>query len=295
MSTITVIRWHLRVLVPLALSASLTLPAMGQESAPELARLGKVEFKVECNAAAQQEFHHAMALYHSFAWPQAMESFTAVAEADSSCGMAHWGRGMTTLGNPFTWPATLSPKKLSDVTAALGNARAAGLKSQRERDYVEALALFVRDHDKVDHQSRLQSFEKAMGKLAANYSDDTEASILSALITSASFDPTDKTYANQFRAAKILEPLFAAQPDHPGVAHYLIHTYDYPPIAEHGVDAARRYAKIAPDAPHALHMPAHIFTRLGYWSESIEANQASAAAAGDATFDGHHASDFPRP
>ncbi len=292
MSTITAIRWHLRVLAPLALSASLAVPAMGQESAPELARLGKVEFRVECNAAAQQEFHRAMALYHSFAWPQAMESFTAVAEADPSCGMAHWGRGMTTLANPFTWPGTLSPATLNEVSAALDDARAAGLKSQRERDYVDALAVFVRDHDKIDHKSRLQGFEQAMGKLAASYSDDTEASILSALMTSASFVPTDKTYANQFKAAKILEPLFAAQPDHPGVAHYLIHTYDYPPIAEHGLEAARSYAKIAPDAPHALHMPSHVFTRLGYWSESIEANQAAAAAAGGATFDGHHASDY---
>ncbi len=292
MSTITVFRWQSRILVPLAFGALLVAPAMGQESPPELARLGKVAFKVECNAAAQQEFHRAMALYHSFAWPQATESFVAVAEADPSCGMAHWGRGMTTLGNPFTWPATLSPTTLNDVSVALDEARAAGLESQRERDYVDALTSFVRDRDKLDHKTRLRSFEEAMAKLAASYPDDTEASILSALMTSASFDPVDKTYANQLRAAKILEPLFAAQPDHPGVAHYLIHTYDYPLIAKHGVGAARSYAKIAPDAPHALHMPSHIFTRLGYWSESIEANQASAEAAGDATFDGHHASDY---
>jgi hypothetical protein len=131
-----------------------------------------------------------------------------------------------------------------------------------------------------------------MAQLAARYPDDKEASILSALVTSANFNPADKTYANQYKAAKILEPLFAAQPDHPGVAHYLIHSYDYPPIAKHGLDAAKRYAKIAPDAPHALHMPSHIFTRLGYWQESIEANRASAKTASSDTYYPHHAYDY---
>jgi hypothetical protein len=131
-----------------------------------------------------------------------------------------------------------------------------------------------------------------MSKLAARHPDDKEASIISALVTSANFDPADKTYANQLKAAKVLEPLFAAQPEHPGVAHYLIHSYDYPPIAKQGLEAAKRYAAIAPDAPHALHMPSHIFTRVGYWRESIAANRASAKAAGDASFDAHHAFDY---
>ncbi len=131
-----------------------------------------------------------------------------------------------------------------------------------------------------------------MGKLAARYPEDTEAAIFHALVTSANFNPTDKTYANQLKAARILEPLFTAQPDHPGVAHYLIHSYDYPPIAKHGVEAARKYAGIAPDAPHALHMPSHIFTRLGHWQDSIAANRASARAAATTEFDGHHASDY---
>ena len=257
-----------------------------------LERLGKVEFRIDCNAAAQQEFNRAMALYYSFAWTPAIQSFTKVAQADPSCGIAHWGRAMANLDNPFAWPANLTPAKLDAAAAALDDARAADLKTQRERDYVEAVSVFLRDRDKLDYPTRMNAFVEGMAKLAASYSDDTEASILSALILSANFDPKDKTYANQLKAAKILEPLFQAQPDHPGAAHYLIHSYDYPPIAKHGVEAARAYAKIAPDAPHALHMPSHIFTRLGYWRDSIESNRASANAASEAEFDGHHAADY---
>jgi hypothetical protein len=257
-----------------------------------LERLGKVEFKVECNGAVQPDFNRAMALYHSFAWEAGMKAFEAIAKKDPACGMAHWGRAMVLLDNPFIWPGSLTPPRLKDIAAALDTARAAGLKSQREKDYVDAAAVFVRDHEKVGYPQRVRAFDEAMSKLAARYPNDKEAAILSALITSANFDPADKTYANQLKAAKVLEPLFAAQPNHPGVAHYLIHSYDYPPIAKQGLEAAKRYADIAPDAPHALHMPSHIFTRVGYWRESIRANRASAKAAGDATFDAHHAYDY---
>ena len=263
-----------------------------KHAATNLSRLGKVEFKVECNAAAQQAFNRAMALYHSFAWKPAGDTFAAVAKADPSCGMAHWGRAMVLLDNPFLWPGSLPPAKLNEIAAALDAARSAGLKSEREKAYVEAVATFVRDHDKVDYRTRLNAYDAAMAKLAAGYPNDKEASILSALVTSANFDPADKTYANQLKAAKVLEPLFVAQPNHPGVAHYLIHSYDYPPIAKHGLEAAKRYAKIAPDATHALHMPSHIFTRVGYWQESIEANRASAKAAPATPFDAHHAADY---
>jgi len=285
-------RWQLGFLAASGLGALLAAIAIGQEKAPETARLGKVEFKVECNGAAQQTFNRAMALYHSFAWKPAADTFAAVAKADPSCGMAHWGRAMVVLDNPFVWPGNLTPAKLDETAAALDAARSAGLKSAREKDYVEAVGAFVRDRDKVEHPARLRAFGEAMAKLAARYPDDKEASILSALVTSASFDPADKTYANQLRAAKILEPIFLAQPNHPGVAHYLIHSYDYPAIAKHGLNAAKRYAQIAPDAPHALHMPSHIFTRVGHWQDSIEANRASAKAASRAQFDGHHATDY---
>jgi hypothetical protein len=281
----------LAALLALAASSALT-PAVAQHTGASPERLGTVAFTVECNEAAQKEFRRAMALYHSFAWPAAAASFDAVLQADASCGMAHWGRAMTMLDNPFVWPANLSPKKLDDLVATLDAARSAGLKSQREKDYVDAVGAFVRDRDKLDHRTRLRSFEEAMERLAARYPDDEEASILWALVTSASFDPADKAYANQLKAARILEPIFEKRPDHPGVAHYLIHSYDYPPLAKHGVEAARKYASIAPDAPHAQHMPSHIFTRLGHWRDSIAANRASAQSASEATFDGHHASDY---
>jgi hypothetical protein len=257
-----------------------------------LERLGTVEFEVGCNAGAPEKFNHAMALYHSFAWREAASAFAAVAEADASCGMAHWGRAMVMLSNPFVWPASLPPQKLDEVAGALDAARKAGLKSAREEGYVAAVEAFVRDHGTRDHRTRIQAFEQALGELAAKHPQDTEAAILHALVTSANFNPADKTYGNQMRAARILEPIYKARPDHPGVAHYLIHSYDYPPIAKHGLDAAWRYAGIAPDAPHALHMPSHIFTRLGQWRASIESNRAAAEAAGDATFDAHHAYDY---
>ena len=223
-------------------------------------RLGKVEFKVDCNTEAQGEFNRAMALYHSFWWPAASKAFEAVAQADPTCGMAHWGRAMVILDNPFTWPANLAPK-LKDVVAAIEAARSAGLRSQREKDYVEAIAVFVRDHEKVDHRTRLQAYDDAMAEVARRYPDDKEAAILSALVSSANFNPADKTYANQLKAAKSLERFVTSDPDHPGVAHYMIHSYDYPAIAKHGVEAAKIYATIAPNSPHALHMPSHIFTR----------------------------------
>jgi hypothetical protein len=255
--------------------------------------LGTVEFKVECSAAAQDQFNHAMALYHSFAWPEAAAAFAAVSPtADPACGMAHWGRAMVMLDNPFLWPGNLPPEKLDAVAEALEQARSAGLASEREQGYVEALEAFVRDRDRLDHRTRVQAFEEALGEVAADNPDDMEASILHALVTSANFDPADRTYANQMRAAEILEPLFESHPDHPGVAHYLIHTYDYPPLAEQGLEAASRYAGIAPDAVHALHMPSHIFTRVGYWEDSIASNMASAKADGGKTLNTHHAYDY---
>jgi hypothetical protein len=267
-------------------------PAWAQMHGHGVARLGTVEFKVDCSPTAQQQFHTAMALYHSFAWPQTVGAFKAIAAADPTCGMAHWGVAMSLLGNPFVWPAGLTPQRLDEIAAALDAARAAGLRTDRERDYVEAARAFVRDHASTPHPQRMQAFDNAMAQVAVRHKDDIEAAILSALITSANFNPMDKTYANQLKAAGILEPLYRQYPNHPGIAHYLIHSYDYPPIASKGLDAAKAYARIAPDAAHALHMPSHIFTRVGYWKESIAANRESARVAGEATFDGHHASDY---
>ena len=272
--------------------ACLVQVAVAQTQTHGVARLGTVEFKVECNAAAQQQFSTAMALYYSFAWPEALSAFKAIAAADPACGMAHWGLAVSLLGNPFVWPAGLTAQNLNDVVAALDAAKAAGLKTSRERDYVDAVGAFARDHATTPHPQRMQAYDAAMAQVAARNTEDMEAVILSALITSANFNPADKTYANQLKAARALEPLFKAHPNHPGLAHYLIHSYDYPPIAKQGLEAAKAYSGIAPDAAHALHMPAHIFTRVGYWKESAAANRESARVAGDRSFDGHHAADY---
>ncbi len=256
------------------------------------AGLGSVQFKVDCNDAAQKDISLAMAYYHSFAWQQIAPPLNRVLQADPSCGMAYWIRTLSLLNNPFTWPIPLTPEILTSGAEALEMARKAGLKSQRERDYVDALAVFFKDHDKLNHRTRVLALEEAMGKVAQRYPDDKEATIVHSLILSATFDPADRQFSRQLRAAKTLEPLFIAQPNHPGVAHYLIHSYDYPPIAHHGLEAAKRYSKIAPDAAHALHMPSHIFSRVGYWRESIEANRASAKTAGEVGLDGPHARDY---
>jgi hypothetical protein len=181
------------------------------------------------------------------------------------------------LGNPLAGPP--SAQSLKEGGAAVGRARAAGAKTPRERDYIAAIELFYKDADKVDHRTRALAYEKAMEQLAARYRDDREAAIFYALALNVTLDPSDKSYANQLKAAAILEKVFAEQPNHPGVAHYLIHSYDFPPIAEKGLPAARRYASIAPSAPHAQHMPSHIFTRVGAWQESIDTNRASARTA----------------
>ena len=276
----------------LLLPAPAAMPQAAHDAHAHSPKLGNVHFKADCNEGAQREFNVAMAYYHSFAWQHIDVPLDKVLAADPTCGMAHWARALAMLDNPFTWPLSISAKTLAEGPALLERARTTGLKNQRERDYVEALGAFFQDHATRDHRSRSKALEASLGEVAGRYPEDSEASILHALIMSANFDPADRNYTNQLRAARILEPIFKHQPDHPGAAHYLIHSYDYPPIAKHGVDAARRYAKIAPDAPHALHMPSHIFTRVGAWQDSIDSNRASAAVAPGHTFDKLHALDY---
>jgi tetratricopeptide (TPR) repeat protein len=265
-----------------ALAAFLALPMLpagpGVTLAPSAQeQLGAVQFKVSCDPATQADFSRAVALLHSFALDAANTQFTAVGQRDPSCGMAYWGVAMTWLGNPLAGPTT--PKGLQEGSAAVAKAKAAGAKTQRERDYIAAIDAFYADHAKVDHRTRATNYEKAMERLATAYPDDREATIFYALALNVTLNPSDKTYANQLKAAGLLEKAFAEQPNHPGVAHYLIHSYDFPPIAQKGLPAARRYASIAPSAPHALHMPSHIFTRVGDWQQSIDTNKASAKAA----------------
>ena len=255
-------------------------------------KLGSVHFKVGCNAAAQREFDLAMAYYHSFAWEEIKAPLARTLQADPACGMVHWVHALASLENPFVWPGNVSAKTLVDGAALMEQARKTGLATERERDYIEALAVFFQDADKLNHRSRAKALETALEKVAAKYPEDTEALILHSLVLSANFDPSDKQYGNQLRAATQLEPIFVKQPDHPGVAHYLIHSYDYPPLAARGLSAAQRYNKIAPAAAHAQHMPSHIFTRVGAWRDSVAANSASAksdTAAGPNTL---HAYDY---
>ena len=252
-------------------------------------KLGTVRFPTSCSTAVQPQFERAVALLHSFWFSEGLKAFGAIAEADPGCAMAHWGTAMLMFGNPFAWPP--APAALAGGLAAVEKAKAAQAKTQRERDYISAVEAFYKDSDKVDHRTRALAYVKAMEQLAQRYPEDTEAAVFYALALDITALPTDKTYANQLKAAAILEKVFAAQPDHPGVAHYLIHSYDYPPIAEHGLSAARRYASIAPSASHALHMPGHIFTRRGLWDESIETNLRSVAAA-QSHFDSLHALDY---
>src|SRR5271170_5048085 len=262
-------------------------PAVAQHEHPagDPSKLGKVNFPVSCDVSVQAQFTSAVAMLHSFWYEKASETFAAVAEKDPTCGMAYWGIAMTYY-HPI-WEAP-GPAELKAGAGAAEKAQSVGGKSQRERDYIAAIETFYKDSDKLDHRSRALAYEKAMEQLHARYPDDREAAVFYALALLATAPPTDKTYVNQRKAGSILEPIFVEQPEHPGVAHYIIHAYDYPPLADRALPAARRYAKIAPDSPHALHMPSHIFTRLGLWDESIDSNLASAASAGNEL----HAKDY---
>ena len=273
--------------------AAFVPPALAQHEHPagDPGKLGKVSFPVSCDPSVQTQFSSAVAMLHSFWYEKASKTFAAVAEKDPSCGMAYWGIAMTYY-HPI-WQAP-GPADLKAGTASVEKAKLAGAKTQRERDYIAAIETFYKDADKLDHRSRALAYEKAMDQLQVRYPQDHEVAIFHALALLATAPPTDKTYVNQKKAGAILEPLFVEQPEHPGIAHYIIHAYDYPPLAERALGAARRYAKIAPDSPHALHMPSHIFTQLGLWQESIDSNLAAAASAQKNNAPGNelHAKDY---
>jgi tetratricopeptide (TPR) repeat protein len=265
--------------------------AQHEHPAGDPTKLGKVNFPVSCDASVQPQFASAMAMLHSFWYDKAKETFAAVAEKDPNCGMAYWGIAMTYY-HPL-WQAP-SPDDLRAGTASMEKAKLVGAKTQRERDYIAAIEVFYKDSGRIDHGTRALAYERAMEQLQARYPEDHEAAILHALALLATAPLTDKTYVNQKKAGAILVPLFAEEPEHPGIAHYIIHAFDYPPLAQGALDAARHYAKIAPDSPHALHMPSHIFTRLGLWQESIDSNLASVASAkkNKAPGDELHAKDY---
>src|SRR5258708_3037470 len=250
------------------------VPGIAQENADQ--RLGTVHFATSCNETAQRRFDRAMRYQHSFWYAASKEIYQETLKADPECAIAYWGIALSLLNNPH---GAVPEPNLPPGLAAIEKAKAVGAKTRRERDYIDALAAMYVDYDKTTHQARVQSYLKAMEALAAKYPDDDEAQIFHPIPLNVAPRRADRTYANQLKGAAILEPIFARQPQHPGVAHYLIHLYDYPAIAAKGLPAALRYAKIAPNAPHAQHMPSHIFTRVGYWKESIAANRASVQAA----------------
>jgi hypothetical protein len=239
-------------------------------------KLGQVHFAVSCAPAVQKDFDRAVALLHSFWYSAAVMAFTAIGVADADCAMAHWGVAMSRW-YPLWEPP--SPAALKQGWDAVEKAKAIGGKTDRERDYIAAIEAFYKDADQLDHRTRALTYEAAMERVYQRYPDDREAAVFYALALNATALPTDKSYAKQLRAGEILEKVFAEQPQHPGVAHYIIHSYDYAPLANRALPAARRYAAIAPAAPHALHMPSHIFTRLGLWEDSARSNAESVAAA----------------
>jgi hypothetical protein len=271
----------LNLLCTVALAAGLTTSAVGAERQAQRAgsdaeKLGTVHFTTSCSPAAQAQFERALSILHSFWYEEALKAFSGVVATDPSCAMGYWGIAMS-YWHPLWEPPNAAA--LQKGAEAVGKAQSLPIRTDRERDYVAAIASFYKDDDTVGNAARALVYEKAMEHVYARYTDDREAAIFYALALDTTAPPTDKTYANQKKAGAILEKIFVEQPNHPGVAHYLIHSYDYPPLAQEGLAAAREYAKIAPSVPHALHMPSHTFTRLGLWEESIQTNTASIAVA----------------
>jgi tetratricopeptide (TPR) repeat protein len=258
----------------LAAGLSAAPQAFGQEETDQ--RFGTVHFQTSCNETAQRRFDRGMRYQHSFWYRESRGIFEDVIKADPECGIAYWGIAMSYLDNPHNPPPAAN---LPLGLAALQKAKAVGAKTQRERDFIDALLVFYTDYDKTPHGARVQAYLKAIEAVAQRYPDDDEAQLFYGITLNVAASPSDKTYSNQLKGAAILERVFTRQPRHPGVAHYLIHLYDTPALAEKGLDAAKRYSEIAPSAPHAQHMPTHIFTRVGYWKESIALNSVSAQVA----------------
>lgn len=268
-------------------------PGTAHEGDSQTGKLGKVSFPTSCDPKLQADFERAVAMLHSFWYVAAEKAFPAIVAKDPSCAIAHWGYASILMNNPLAGVGA-TPAAAQKAQVAIGEARRIGAKTERERDYIEATAAYYEDYANRPEKARQASRAKAYEALAAKYPDDDEAQIFAALYIAGTQSQADQTYAAYLKAATMLEPQFRKHPDHPGVAHYLIHSYDAPPIADKGLDAARRYATIAPAAPHALHMPSHIFTRVGAWQESAETNMRSAevAKAGGEADESYHASDY---
>lgn len=249
-------------------------------------RLGSVSFPTSCDAPVQADFERGVAMLHSYWFNYAGKVFESVLERDPNCTMAYWGLALDLLGNTLSGPP--SREAARRAWEVLEKARGVEIKTDRERMWIEAIRTYFRDHDKLPVGARLAAYDKAMRELSERYPDDFEAQVYYALTLQASAPKSDLTYANQFKSAAMLEKLYAKNPQHPGITHYLIHAYDFAPFAEKGIPAARRYAAIAPAVPHARHMPAHIYSMTGMWEDSIASN----LSALEIQPDYYHAADF---
>jgi tetratricopeptide (TPR) repeat protein len=266
-----------RIAITLLLLVTVVTAQHGDHRHDASGKLGEVNFTTSCTPRVQKQFNHAVAWLHSFEYEEAEKAFNEVAAADPRCGMAYWGVAMTSY-HPL-WAAPTADE-LKRGWTAIEKAKSIGARTQRERDYIAALELFYKDSDKLDHRTRTFAYHDAMKRLFESNPSDQEAGVFYALTLIATGTMSnDKTYAREKEAAQILNRVLARQPRHPGVAHYLIHSYDYPPLAELALPAARSYARIAPASAHAQHMPSHIFIRLGLWQEAIRSNLDAEASA----------------
>ena len=240
-------------------------------------QFGTVQFATSCPAATQKDFDLAIALLHSFEYDEAEKVFAKIIDKEPGCAMAYWGVAMSNYHQ--VWPSPPTPAELEKGAKAIALAQSLPDQSKKETDYINAIAVFYKDWSAISHRTRSLNFEKAMETLHKNYPTDTEAAIFYALALVGAADPADKSYSNQKKAGAILNDLYAAQPNHPGIVHYIIHSYDYPELAALALPAARKYASIAPSSAHAQHMPSHIYTRLGLWDECIQSNLVSTSSA----------------
>ncbi len=281
---------QIAVLAGICLISALPIRSEEIHSHPPPEKLGRLEFPTSCSPSVARDFERSVALLHSFAYAAAEQSFRKVAAADPTCAMAHWGIAMSFYHQLWSPP---SPKELRDGRLEIEQASHLNNGSARERQFIAAAAAYYRDPEQKP-LLRAKRYAEAMEQVARNNPKDTEAQVFYALSLIATAPPEDATHANQELAASLLERVYRAQPDHPGAAHYLIHAYDSAELAPRGLAAARAYSKIAPSAPHALHMPSHIFTRLGLWDDSIASNQAARTAAHDQGDQGEelHAMDY---
>jgi tetratricopeptide (TPR) repeat protein len=271
-----------RSLFAVGLLTTLTGSAIGQQDE----RLGNVNFPTSCDPKVQAEFNRGVAMLHSYWFLIARRTFEGILKEDPNCAMAYWGVAMDYLGNTLATTPTRAESQAG--WDALEKARAIGAKTQRERDFIEALSAYFRDHEKTPVDARLAAYNAVLEQMATRYPDDFEVQAYYALTLQASAKKSDLTYANQIKSAGLLEKLFEQNPKHPGVTHYLIHAYDFAPLADKGVASARRYAGIAPAVPHARHMPSHIYSMVGLWQESIASNQSAIEIQPDY----YHAADF---